>query len=553
METWAALNIDTRGAYAGQIKTYCPQCHSRRKREHQRERELSVNLNDGVYFCHNCGWTGRVLPEETWTPRAPKPAAPPPTVPTERTLTPTGLHFLAERGISAETARAAGLYDDGKALAFPYTRGGQVVHIKYRSLTDKAFWSTKDTPRIFYGLDWCAEWDAVHIVEGELDALALRQAGITNVLSVPDGAPQPGSNPGAKLACLRDAADYFEDVSRIVIAVDADAAGYALADALVSRLGPERCFRAIWPADCKDANDTLRQYGEDALRAAIRHAKPEPIDGLIYADDVREKLWASRLTRTRQGFATGWASVDELYRPKPEHLTVLTGTPSSGKSAFMSALMMNMARLHDWTFGIFTPEMFPPDEYFLELAQIHAGCPLEQMSREQYDAAMDFIHEHIVIEAPDEPTLPNILRLAGNLSLRHGVKGIVIDPFTNVQSTREPGKSETEYIGEALSKVQQFGQRHACHMWVLAHPTKPDKAKGNGPVGPYDVSGSANWFNKADNFLSIYRVDRNDPRAPVELHVMKMRNRRCGKVGMTQLQFDITNGRYRDVTEEWSH
>lgn len=553
MDRWDALGINTRGAVSGQIKTFCPQCHNQRKHEHRNERELSVNLDDGVWNCHNCGWRGGLPTNETWTPRPPKPKAPPPQLPERRGLTEAGKRFLAGRGISVSTAHAAGLYDDGQTLAFPYTERGQVVHVKYRGLAEKRFHCTKDTPHIFYGLDWCAGQETVHIVEGEMDALALWEAGVLNVLSLPDGAPAPGTNPGGKLDCLRHAADLFDQVTRIIIAVDADGPGYALADALVSRFGPERCFRASWPADCKDANDTLLRHGPDAVVAALAHAKPEPIDGLIYAEDVAESLWASRFDRTRQGLSTGWASVDELYRPKPEHLTIVTGTPSSGKSAFMSALMMNMAALHDWTFGIFTPEMFPPEEYFMELAQIHVGVPLDRMTRDQFDDAIAFIHGHVMIEAPETPDLPNILALAKKLILRHGAKGIVIDPWTNVESTRPPGMSSTEYIGQSLSKIQQFGQRHRCHMWVVAHPTKPDKTKGAGPIGPYDVAESANWFNKPDCFVSVYRTDRNDDRAPVELHVMKMRNRRCGRVGQTSLQFDITNGRYRDITDEWSH
>ncbi len=43
--------------------------------------------------------------------------------------------------------------------------------------------------KILYGLDDIAGQSEVIIVEGEMDRLAMMEAGITNVVSVPDGAP----------------------------------------------------------------------------------------------------------------------------------------------------------------------------------------------------------------------------------------------------------------------------------------------------------------------------------------------------------------------------
>ena len=40
----------------GQVKTKCPKCsHERRKKS---EPCLSVNIDEGIWNCHNCGWKG---------------------------------------------------------------------------------------------------------------------------------------------------------------------------------------------------------------------------------------------------------------------------------------------------------------------------------------------------------------------------------------------------------------------------------------------------------------------------------------------------------------
>jgi twinkle protein len=74
------------------------------------------------------------------------------------------------------------------AAAFPYYRNGKLVNIKYRG-PNKTFWQVKGAEKILYGLDDIVNQDWIIIVEGELDKLALEEAGFQNVVSVPDGAP----------------------------------------------------------------------------------------------------------------------------------------------------------------------------------------------------------------------------------------------------------------------------------------------------------------------------------------------------------------------------
>ena len=134
--------------------------------------------------------------------------------------------ILRLRGISQRTlARNGVLQDAAGVIAFPYRRDGQVVNLKYRTL-DKRFWQVGCTPvigvpggkgssmpctrcpaptaigcilamrqvkgaeKVLYGLDDVKTAGEIIIVEGEMDKLALEEAGMTNVLSVPDGAPR---------------------------------------------------------------------------------------------------------------------------------------------------------------------------------------------------------------------------------------------------------------------------------------------------------------------------------------------------------------------------
>ena len=71
-----------------------------------------------------------------------------------------------------------------------------------------------------------------------MDVLALHEAGITNAISVPNGATLNTNN----LDYLDNCIDYFEDKKKIIIAVDNDPPGIALQQELIRRLGAEVCL-----------------------------------------------------------------------------------------------------------------------------------------------------------------------------------------------------------------------------------------------------------------------------------------------------------------------
>ena len=55
--TFEELGINLRHS-SGQEKTNCPKCsHTRKKGS---DPCLSVNIDEGVYKCHHCGWSGTI-------------------------------------------------------------------------------------------------------------------------------------------------------------------------------------------------------------------------------------------------------------------------------------------------------------------------------------------------------------------------------------------------------------------------------------------------------------------------------------------------------------
>ena len=136
-------------------------------------------------------------------------------------------------------------------IKFNYFMGNQLINIKYRD-GRKNFKLYKGAEKVFYNINSIVGHESVVIVEGEIDALSLHEAGVPNVVSVPNGATLNHNN----LDYLDNCIDYFEDKTKIILAVDADEPGTMLKQEFIRRLGAENCYIVDF-ADCKDANEYL--------------------------------------------------------------------------------------------------------------------------------------------------------------------------------------------------------------------------------------------------------------------------------------------------------
>lgn len=558
--TFADIGIETRGK-TGQLKTLCPQCSHTRKTP--KDPCLSVNTETGTWHCHHCQWHGKLggagLERTAKTYQRPLFTASP-------MVHPQLVEWFRSRGIGVgvlERAKVklthkyfAAVGGDIQAIQFPYFRGGVCVNIKSRGLEQKVFTQEAHAEKVFYGLDDLALQDWAVIVEGEMDKLSFAEAGLWNVLSVPDGAPPEHSKPSdAKFEFIPNCELDLSPLAKIILAVDNDGPGHTLEEELARRIGPERCWRVSWPPGMKDANAFLLAYGAEALRNIVEQATPWPIAGLVEPATLVDDVEALYLSPQVKGLGTGWLTVDQLYTVKAGDLTVVTGIPGSGKSEWLDALAVNLADDHGWRMAFCSPENWPIAEHAAKLLEKIVRKPFRvgptvRMGWADLANGLQWMQDHIVFFSPpeDDMTVQAVLRLARMAVTRYGIRGLVIDPWNEFEHQRGAGQSETEYIGETLTLIRRFARKHGVATWVVAHPTKLKKLESGAypcPT-PYDINGSSNWRNKADNCLTVHR-DAEDEESLVQLHVQKIRWRHVGKIGMAELRWNPVNGRYSDV------
>lgn len=564
MKTWNDYGITIpSGATGPEVYTTCPQCSPHRKKKNAKC--LSANIDKDVWHCAHCGWSGGLgsgvdkrSDANWWRPKVYRKPEFVPNTPEERVY-----KWFMDRGISRKTVdRSEVSYgqvwmpqveDYVGAIQFPFKRGEETVNVKYRD-GKKNFRQERDCERILFGLNDIAE--TTIIVEGEMDKLSLDEVGMTNSVSVPDGAPSPETKDyGSKFDFFTNCEEEIKPVRFWVVAVDNDAPGARLREELVRRLGAERCKIVVWPEDCKDANEVLLKHGREKLREVIDTARPCPVSGVYDIQSLEAQIVDLYQNGNDHGIDLGWPNMTTTLRIRPGEWTVVTGIPGSGKSEWLDATVMNIAMKHGWSFGIFSPENQPLAQHFAKLAEKHKGVPFfpgptPRMSKQELLETAMYMQQHFHFILPPEDDswgLDNILELASVLVVRQGIRGLVIDPWNEIEHVRPAGMSEPEYISLALTKIRRWARKSGVHVWLVAHPTKLRKNEdGSYPVPtPYDISGAAHWRNKADYAVTVHRPDMQSDISDV--YVQKVRFKHMGRIGSHQFKWDRVTGRYEGL------
>lgn len=470
------------------------------------------------------------------------------------------IQYFVKRNISAGTVRHFNITEaiewmpkaqkEIPVICFNYYRNQELINIKYRG-KEKDFKLNKNSELIFYNIDSIENENEVVIVEGEIDCMSLHEAGIRNVVSVPNGA----GTGQQQLKYIDNCWQAFEGKDKIIIATDNDEPGNNVRDEIARRLGLDRCYKIQYPKDCKDMNDVLRLHGKQAIIHIISEARRWPVQGVLTMDDLFTTVCEYYENGYPKGCAAGIGEFDELLHFTGGQLTVITGQPGSGKSEFLDYLSTSLARNHNWKFAILSFEN-PAAIHVTKLMEKFVGLsfnfrkdPQHRMNRKQFEEGIgltDLYFSFIDITQTDI-TINGILSKCRELVLRTGIKGIIIDPWNYIEHKIPPGYTETQYISESLSLIKDFAIRNDVHVFIIAHPRKlqKDQKSGKYPIATmYDISGSAHFFNKTDNGLSVHRDFETNT---VDVYTQKVRFSWLGKIGFATYNFDYLTRQYINI------
>jgi twinkle protein len=360
-----------------------------------------------------------------------------------------------------------------------------------------------------------------------MDVLSFHEAGIRNVISVPNGATLNNNN----LQYLDNCIDYFSDKEKVILAVDSDDAGKALQQELIRRLGAELCYTLDFK-DCKDANEYLQKYGTEELAKRVYTAKPIPLENVVTFKEIEGDVEDFVLNGFKPGYQVGLQNFDEIFSTYTGQFITVTGIPSSGKSDFVDQMTVGYNLNYGWRIAYASPENKPTFLHAHKLMRkVWQSMPTkEDIGGEAWNRVTEHIDDNFFFIEMDRYSLDDVLRKGAELVKRKGIKCLVIDPYNKVRNLSSSTDDVNKYTLEYLEKIDIFCKKYDVLVIIVAHPTKMYKDKDGNIEEPtmYNIKGGGEWYDASYHGILVHRDYKHKT---VKAKVLKVKFQNLGENG----------------------
>jgi len=500
------------GLKDGASQGICPLCSPDRKPKNTKAQCASYDWDRGLGTCHNCDTSFQLhtyqrkgASEKVYTR---------PITPEQFDDVSTNVEtWFGTRGISKQTLQDLQVTEGpefmpqtGKtenAINFNYFMGDQLINIKYRD-GRKNFKLFKGAEKVFYNINSVVGYDWCVVVEGEMDVLALHEAGIKNAISVPNGATLNTNN----LDYLDNCIDYLDDKTKIILAVDADAAGQALRTEFIRRLGAEVCYLVDFNGQ-KDANEYLIENGAEKLRDTINGASQVPLEGVTTLYDIHDEVKEFVKNGFKPGFQVGLSNFDKIFSTYTGQFITVTGIPSSGKSDFVDQMVVGYNNMYGWKTAFASPENQPTYLHAHKLMRkTWQDMPTQaDIGSDKWLEVTQRVNDNYFFIDMERYTLESVLKKGAELVKRKGIKCLVIDPYNKVRDTNAVSDDVNRYTMDYLAKIETFAKKYDVLVFIVAHPTKMYKGNDGKIEEPtmYNIKGGGEWYDASYHGLLVHR------------------------------------------------
>tara|TARA_R110000824_G_scaffold131101_1_gene293028 strand:- start:4062 stop:5768 length:1707 start_codon:yes stop_codon:yes gene_type:complete len=541
----------------GKKEGVCPLCSASRKSANQKAKCAMYDWERGLGTCMNCD---EVFQLHTFKRKGtPNKDYIKPKWRNDILLSDAIVKWFEKRGISQKTLIKTKI-SEGKewmpqtnkeenTIQFNYFINNELINIKYRD-GRKNFKLVKGAEKVFYNIDNTVGHDSVVIVEGEVDVLSFIEAGVKSVVSVPNGATLNRLN----LDYLDNCIEYFEDKSKIIIAVDGDEAGQNLQQELIRRFGAEICY-TVGFSNHKDANEYLLGYGPSMLKRLIDQAEPVPLENVVTLNDINEELQEFIEEGFKPGYQVGLDNFDSIFSTYTGQFITVTGVPSSGKSDFVDRMVVGYQLKYGWKTAFASPENKPTFLHAHKLMRkVGDWMPSKvDINSKKWNEVTEMINDNFYFIENERYDLDSVLEKGAELVKRKGIKCLVIDPYNKIKMHGATSMSIPDATMEYLTRIEAFAKKYDVLVIVVAHPTKMYKKEDGTLDEPnmYNIKGGGEWYDASYHGLLVHR---DYTKGTVKVKVLKVKFQNLGEnQAEAHFKWDKVSGNYiplQDITQE---
>lgn len=454
------------------------------------------------------------------------------------------IEFCAKRKLDSEYVLKQGLIGYGpsfRGYTFPFRdSSGRIIGCKVRS--EGAQYIKGEEPDLYVIDQSDLKKDKLVVVEGEIDAITLKQFGIPAVATL--GA---GKTKGFPL---------LNRVRQVLAGYDMDEAGNAGVEKLASEIGRYRVRRVNWTA--KDPNDMLAGLETDKQRLSIitclREAKALQIDSKSKTVAETMKEYMEMMTKApRKRYSWGFPRLDSFTEGIGGGMFIgVLAEAGTGKTTFVINAACNIAN-SGTAVGVCSLEEHPINEVTPKIAATILGHnPKGGCFTDEEVNTLSEVTSRIHLYDDDE-SVDSVIEWMKEVYYANDVKVVFVDYLQLMVKDEK----DVQQIKEICYKFKKLTKElpELCIVMIIQPKQKQklmtkDGAVSNENLDGSDARGGAAINQSVDAMLTIRSVAGNPDRT--EFRYTKVRGHlRVSKrqwVGQsTQLDYDHATMRQKEI------
>lgn len=434
------------------------------------------------------------------------------------------IEFCKSRGISEDICRKYEITtspEDENIIVFPFKdEDGALTFVKYRNSKFKKGeshgskeWCAPNRKPILFGMNHCdIRNKTLVITEGQMDSLAVAEAGVKNAVSVPFG--KNG------FTWIPHCWDFVNSFDKIVVFGDLENGEISLLHTISRRFDKMVCY--VRPEDYlgeKDANDILLHHGTKAVVKAVENATPVEISHIVQLSKV-EAVDVHNIEK----LPTGFNSIDKMLCGGLPFggITLIGGKAGEGKSTLASQIVcraidegyatfcysgeLSNAIFQNWIEKQMAgPKGIIEERTLSDYSNYKVDAQKLEKIRNWYSDKLYIYDSSVSLDEEDEKL--TLLKITEKVINQYGVRVVLIDNLMTALDL-EPMKADDKYDKQSrfVKKLAEIAIRYNVLIMLVAHKRKNSSGQNDND----DFAGSSDISNLAMVVINYGKDKKSD-------------------------------------------
>lgn len=223
---------------------------------------------------------------------------------------------------------------------------------------------------------------------------------------------------------------------------------------------------------------------------------------------------------------TAFGIPNKMWSWRQGECNLWTGYNNEGKSQFLIFLCVLKAIKEGWKFAFFSPENYPPDEFFDDIIHTITGKSTDKkyknfdLTEKEYLEAFDLVKDSFFFVYPENEDgtpdfrIEQIESVFEYLVWEKGVKAVIVDPYIKVRHEMIGGEPEHLYASRFMMDRINFTRKNNVSYHIVMHQNTPKREPSGNypPPSLYNIKGGGTFADSTDNAISVWRPKRGtDP------------------------------------------